>query len=191
MENPMPQPEPLVLDSATTALVLVDLQNLMVALPTVPHSGKDVLAQARRLVEHCHAKGILVVLVRVSVGVGGAMQLRPPLDAPFPPFPVPERWDEFPTDIAPQAGDVAVTKYNWGAFYATDLDQQLRRRGIRTLLIGGIATNFGVESTARQAHEAGYATVLIEDAMGAFEESEHRFAIERIFPRLGRVRSTE
>lgn len=103
---------------------------------------------------------------------------------------MPERWDEFPPNLL-SPKDVVITKFNWGAFYSTDLDLQLRRRGIRTVLLGGIATNFAVESTARQAHEAGYEVVLIEDDMTGFTAEEHRFAIERILPRLGRVRSTD
>jgi nicotinamidase-related amidase len=68
---------------------------------------------------------------------------------------------------------------------------QLRRRGIKTIVIGGIATNFGVESTARDAYERGYALVFVEDAMSALSDDGHQFAIANIFPRLGLVRSTE
>ena len=184
------QREPRVLDPSSTALVVVHLQNVTMAMTTAPHTAQDVLANSLRLADRCRTHGALVVLIRVSVGVRGAMQLRPQIDAPFPAFKVPERWDEFPPELGPRDFDVVVTSFNWGGFFATDLDQQLRRRAIKTLLIGGIATNFGVESTARQAHEAGYELVLVEDAMGGFEADEHRFAVERIFPRIGRVRST-
>jgi nicotinamidase-related amidase len=58
-------------------------------------------------------------------------------------------------------------------------------------VIGGIATNFGVESTARDAFEHGYALVFVEDAMAGLSSDAHSFAVKTIFPRLGRVRSTE
>jgi nicotinamidase-related amidase len=58
-------------------------------------------------------------------------------------------------------------------------------------VLGGIATNFGVESTARNAYEFGYHLVFAEDAMGAFTPANHEFAIQTIFPRLSRVRTTE
>ena len=90
-----------------------------------------------------------------------------------------------------QPGDVLVTKRQWGAFYGTDLDLQLRRRGIRTLIMTGIATNFGVESTARDAQERGYELVFAEDAMSSLSGELHAFVIENIFPVMGRVRSTE
>ena len=95
---------------------------------------------------------------------------------------------------APTAGieaqDTVITKRQWGAFYGTELDQLLRRRGINTLVLGGIATNFGVESTARAAFDRGYALVFAEDAMSSFEAEAHAFACRTIFPRMGRVRST-
>ena len=83
-----------------------------------------------------------------------------------------------------------VTKRSWGAFYGTDLELQLRRRGIRTLVLGGIATNFGVESIARDAFERAYAQVIVEDASSALGEGAHEFAFTTIFPRLAHVRST-
>ena len=84
-----------------------------------------------------------------------------------------------------------VTKRNWGAFYGTDLDLQLRRRGIKTIVLGGIATNMGVESTARAAHEHGYSQILVEDAMASRSVEMHAFAVGTVFPLLGLVRSTE
>jgi nicotinamidase-related amidase len=87
-------------------------------------------------------------------------------------------------------GDIHVTKRQWGAFYGTDLDLQLRRRGIGTVLLGGVATNFGVESTARDAWERNYRVVFVEDAMSSVTAEAHAFAISTIFPRIGRVRSS-
>jgi nicotinamidase-related amidase len=84
-----------------------------------------------------------------------------------------------------------VTKRQWGAFYGTDLDLQLRRRDIRTIIMAGIATNFGVESTARDAQERGYELIFAEDAISSMSVEMHRFPVENIFPVMGRVRSTE
>ena len=78
-----------------------------------------------------------------------------------------------------------------GAFYGTDLDLQLRRRGLKTIVLCGIATEFGVESTARDAYERGYEQVFAEDAMTGRSAEGHANSITHIFPRMGRVRSTE
>ncbi|MDB5790131.1 MAG: isochorismatase [Massilia sp.] len=96
--------------------------------------------------------------------------------------------------LAPDAGveatDIVITKRQWGAFYGTELDQLLRRRQIRTLVLGGIVTNFGVESTARAAYDRGYALVFAEDAMSGITAEAHDFACRNIFRAMGRVRST-
>lgn len=84
-----------------------------------------------------------------------------------------------------------ITKRFWGAFGGTNLENELRQRGIETVVFGGIATNFGVESTARTAAELGFNVVFLEDAMSSMEAEMHRFAVEKIFPRLGRVRKAE
>jgi nicotinamidase-related amidase len=90
-----------------------------------------------------------------------------------------------------QAGDLQIVKRQWGAFYGTELDQQLRRRGIRTIVIAGIATNIGVESTARAAFDRGYELIFAEDACSSLSTEAHNFAIQNIFPRMGRVRKTD
>jgi nicotinamidase-related amidase len=94
-------------------------------------------------------------------------------------------------ELGIQPGDVIVAKRQWGAFYGTDLEQQLRRRGIKTIIIGGIATNMGVESTARAAFDHGYELIFVEDAMTSNRDELHHFAIQNLFPVMGRVRSTE
>jgi nicotinamidase-related amidase len=100
-------------------------------------------------------------------------------------------WSELIPELDRQPGDVAVLKRQWGAFYGTDLDLQLRRRGLTTIVLCGIATEFGVESTARDAYERGYEIVFAEDAMTGRSAQSHANAVERIFPRIGRVRATE
>jgi nicotinamidase-related amidase len=105
-------------------------------------------------------------------------------------LPIPKEYSELVPEVRQAPADIDIVKKQWGAFYGTQLDLQLRRRGIRTIVIGGIATNFGVESTARDAWERSYALVFVEDAMASFSEEWHRFSVDNIFPRLGRIRST-
>jgi nicotinamidase-related amidase len=87
-----------------------------------------------------------------------------------------------------QASDLLVTKRHWSAFAGTALESELRSRGVRTMAIGGVATNFGVESTARDAAGLGFDVVFVEDAMTSVSARAHQFALELIFPRIGRVR---
>lgn len=186
----MPMTEPLHLDPATTALVLIDLQRGIVGLPVAPHTSADVLARSARLAAAFRAAGALVVLVRVSQSPGGAEVLKQPRDSAL--GGVREAgWDQLAPELGSNDQDLVITKHQWGAFYGTSLDMHLRRRGIQTIVLGGIATNFGVESTARDAFERGYSLVFVEDAMASMKAEAHAFACQHIFPRLGRVRSTE
>ena len=181
MNRPLPR-----IDPVATALVLIDLQRGVVSRNTAPRSAAEVVRGCSRLVEAARPLGVLVVKVRVSFAPDRANAPHQDVDEGYPP-PPPAGWDELVEEMRPTAGEVVVTKRQWGAFYGTNLDLELRRRGRTTLVLGGIATNFGVESTARDAWERNYQLLLVEDAMAALDEEAHRFAVTRIFPRLGRV----
>ena len=178
------------LDPKTTALVLIDLQNGIMGQTLAPHSSRDVMAQSSRLAAALRAKGGTVAYVRVDMGEILNLPIDAPIRDPNAPKP-PASASELSPDSGYQGGDLLITKRHWGAFYGTELDQQLRRRSIRTILLGGVATNFGVESTARAAFDRGYPVVFVEDAMSSVAAEAHQFAVQTIFPRIGRVRSTE
>ncbi len=181
------------LDPRKTALVLIDLQQGVVGRPLAPRSGPDVIRNAARLVARFRAAGSTVVLVRVAFHPDARDILAVPADvpAPFNASSLPPNWSELVPDIGPEPGDLVITKRQWGAFYGTELDLQMRRRGVQTIVLGGISTNIGVESTARSAYEHGYAQVLVEDAMASNSSEAHDFAVKTIFPRIGNVRSTD
>jgi nicotinamidase-related amidase len=178
------------LEPQTTALVLIDLQRGITAFATEPHSTAAVIANAALLAAAFRAAGAPVVLVHVATSPDGGDRLHGPVDEPRVPTQMPADFAEIVPELGPREDDIVVTKRQWGAFYGTDLDLQLRRRGIMTVVLGGIATNYGVESTARDGHERGYQLVLVEDAMSARSAADHAFACERIFPRLGRLSRT-
>lgn len=178
------------LDPRATALVLIDLQQGIVAQATAPHASADVVARGAMLARACRARGVFVVLVRVAFDARLRDRLAPPVDQAMKVTAPPAGWSDLVPELEAGPDDAVVTKKQWGAFYGTDLDLQLRRRGIRTLVLGGIATNFGVESTARDAWERAYHLVFVEDAMASYDEAMHHFPVRSIFPRLGRVRST-
>jgi nicotinamidase-related amidase len=119
--------------------------------------------------------------------------LQQPVDAPMPAPPggIPADWADFAPEIAALRAGVIITKRQWGAFHGTELDLQLRRRGITTIVLGGIATNFGVESTAREAWQHAYAVVVAEDACTSMDADMHQFSVGKILPRLARVRTTD
>jgi nicotinamidase-related amidase len=177
----------IILPAASTALILIDLQKGIASLPTAPYSFEAVIAKGKALAQRFRAAEAPVVLVNVAFSADFADALKAPVDRSFsPPGGFPEGWSELVDGLA-EPSDLRVTKHQWGAFYGTGLDLQLRRRGVTSVVIGGVATNMGVESTARAAHEHGYGVVLAEDATASFSAEMHTFAFEQIFPYLGRV----
>ena len=180
----------LTLDPSRTALVVIDLQKGILASPRSPHSAEQVVANAGRIAAALRAKGGFVALVHVGP-LDGRDTLHPLTDAPARGGALPPAdWTDIDPSLLPHAS-VVIRKRQWGAFYGTELDLQLRRRGIDTILLCGISTTMGVESTARDAFERGYNQVFVEDAMSAMGAEEHEAAVRTTFPRLGRVRSTE
>ncbi|MEU2618068.1 hydrolase [Streptomyces sp. NPDC007157] len=173
-----------------TALVVIDLQQGIVGMPTQPYSGAEVVARSVELADAFRAQNLPVVLVRVSFAADGADAVpgrteRQPRGLAFP-----EGWDIVVDELSGHDGDIHITKHNWSAFHGTGLDVQLRRRGVTQIVLTGIATSIGVESTARDAYAHGYHVTLATDAMADADPEAHRGSVERIFPRLGESGST-
>lgn len=141
----------------------------IVGLDTAPLSGPVVLERSVALAAATRAAGGLVVNVRVE---------RPGVE-------VQPDGSGFAPEAAPQPGDLEIVKRTIGAFGRSPLDTELQSRGIANLALAGIATNFGVESTARAAADLGYEVVFVTDAMTGLDDHAHNFAISYTFPRLG------
>lgn len=182
--------QPLI-DKSKTALVVIDLQKGVVGRQTAPHASDMVVKNSAAIAEGFRTNKMPVFLVRVAFSLDRKDALRPNVDAPWPAQTPPPDWTDMVPEMGPKPGDFVITKYQWGAFHGTELDLQLRRRGITTIVLCGIATNIGVESTARFAFEYGYNQIFVEDAMSALSGEEHSLAISKIFPRLGLVRKTK
>jgi nicotinamidase-related amidase len=172
-----------------TAIVVIDLQKGIVSRPGIaPHLADVVVSNASKLVEIFRENKMPVFLVHVSPTNETA--LKPVSDKPMSMRDLPKDWAQFVPSMTPKSTDIVITKQQWGAFYGTDLDLQLRRRGINTIVLCGIATNIGVESTARFAYEYGYNQIFVEDAMATWSANDHNTTVNSIFKTLGRVRST-
>ena len=176
-----------------TAIVVIDLQNGIVGMPGgAPHSKPDVIANCVRLLTATRAAGAQPILVHVGGSPDGADRLKPTSDQPMRSIgPLPPDWSELIAELDRQPGDIVILKRQWGAFYGTGLDLQLRRRNLTTIILCGISTEFGVERTARDAYERAYELLFAEDAMTGSTAESHANSVERIFPRMGRGRSTE
>ncbi len=170
------------LDSKT-ALLIIDLQKGIVGLPTA-HPMGEILRHAGILAEAFRRHGLPVVLVNVDGGAPGRTEQAPRVRD------FPAGWTDLVPELNQQAGDHTVTKRTWGAFTNTGLEDHLKKLGATQVVVIGVATSAGVESTARQAHECGFHVTLAVDAMTDMNPDAHTHSIARIFPRLGETGTT-
>jgi nicotinamidase-related amidase len=167
-----------------TAVVSIDLQKGIVAMPTA-HPTADVVRHAARLADAFRERGLPVVLVNVAGGAPGRAEQARRLEG------LPDGWTDLVPELRAQPGDIRVTKHTWGAFASTDIDARLKEHGVTQLVIVGVSTSIGVESTARQAYEHGYNVTLATDAMTDMNGECHVNSTTRIFPKLGETGTTQ
>ena len=180
------------IDKTKTALVVIDLQKGIASRETKPYPAKMVVENAVKLAKIFRQNNMPVFLVRVSASPDQKDRLSPDADITWSggSTPMPADWDKIVEELGPETSDIVITKKQWGAFYGTDLDLQLRRRKIERIVLCGIATNIGVESTARFAYEYGYSQIFAEDAMSSLSDGEHEHTVNKILPRIGLMRKT-
>jgi nicotinamidase-related amidase len=176
------------LDPRTTALVLIDLQNGVLGRKLAPVTADELLERGKALARRFRDAGATVVLVNA----------KPPLAGPErqvdEPSALPKVLPAGFADLAPglaEPGDILITKTTWGAFFCTDLDSELKTRGVTTIVLGGVATHIGVESTARQAWDLGYALVIARDVTTSLGQEPHEATMRYIFPRIARITDSD
>jgi nicotinamidase-related amidase len=166
-----------------TALIVIDLQKGVMAM-AASQGAAQVAAHARVLADAFRRQGLPVVCVRVAGFAPGRVE-QPRIAA------LPDDWSELIPELGHAPDDIVVTKRTWGAFTGTDLATILRGKGVTQVVLAGISTSIGVESTARQAHELGLNVTLAVDAMTDLHPDAHAHSITRIFPRLGETGTTQ
>lgn len=169
-----------------TALIVIDLQKGIAGSGHLLHPIGDVLERTRALLDAFRAKKLPVVLVNVAGRAPGRTEQGPRSNITFA-----EGWTDLLPELNQQPSDLIVTKRSWGAFATTDLERQLRERGVTQVVVTGVLTSGGVESTARQAYEQGFHVTLALDAMTDLREEAHQYSIRNVFPRLGETGSTQ
>ena len=167
-----------------TALIVIDLQKGIVSFPTV-HPIGEVVQRSRLLADAFRQRGLPVVLVNVTGGAPGRTERSHSLEG------LPADWADLVPELNAQPNDLLVTKRTWGAFTNTDLKAQLKALGVTQLVLAGVATSIGVESTARHAYELGFNVTLALDAMTDLSLEAHDNSVARIFPRLGETGSAQ
>lgn len=174
---------PTVLDPQT-ALIVVDLQKGLRDIPSV-HPMTGVIHNSCQLLEAFRKHKLAVVLVNVAGTAPGRTE------APRRYRELHAGFSDLLPELHPQPDDILITKQTWGAFANTDLETQLKAKGVTQVVLTGVATGTGVESTARQAYEAGFNVTLAVDAMTDMRAEAHEYSLKHVFPRLGETSSTQ
>jgi len=168
----------------TCALIVIDLQKGIVAMPTV-HPASEIVDRSAQLARAFRRRGLPVVLVNVSGAAPGRTDAGPRK------FAFAADWTELVPELERHPDDYVVTKQRVGAFLGTNLEEILRGRGVTQIVLTGVATSFGVDSTARSAYDLGYNVTMVVDAMTDRDADAHRHSAEKIFPRLGETARSE
>jgi nicotinamidase-related amidase len=175
---------PLTMLDPKTALIVVDLQKGIINSPFI-HSIAAVIERTRALLDAFRQHDLPVVLVNVAGGAPGRTE------QPRHHSTLPEGFSDLIPELGLQSSDIVVTKRTWGAFASTDLEAQLKSKGVTQIIVTGIATGTGVETTARQAYEQGFNVTLALDAMTDMRLEAHEYSLAHVFPRLGETGSTQ
>jgi nicotinamidase-related amidase len=166
------------------ALVVIDLQKGIVSMPTV-HSVAEIVDRSAQLAHAFRERGWPVVLVNVTGPPPGRTDQGPRT------ISFPSDWTELVPELGQQPSDLLISKQRWGAFVGTTLDAELRRLGVTQIVLTGLATSAGVESTARSAYDLGYNVAIVLDAITDRDATAHQHCIEKVFPRMAETDTTE
>ena len=176
---------PLTALDPSTALIVIDLQKGIVNGNFI-HPIAGIIDRTRALIDVFRAMNLPVVLVNVAGRPQGRTEQGPRSNVSLS-----EGWTGLLSQLNRQSSDIVVTKRSWGAFATTDLEGQLKARGVTQVVLTGVVTSVGVEATARQAYEQGFNVTLALDAMTDIRQESHDYSIRNVFPRVGESGSTQ
>ena len=168
----------------TSALIVVDLQ-VGTTSAAMAHPIDEIVSRAAALAAAYRAHGRTVVLASVdgtppgrTTFAEGAQQWPEPFSTVLP-------------ELDPQPDDLLASRRTWSAFAGTDLRGRLEVRGVTQVVLVGVATSFGVESTARAAYDLGYDVLVVTDAVTDRSAESHEHVLARVLPALGRAVTTD
>ena len=178
--------------SKRSALIVIDLQEGILNPEPAPYGKAQVIERSVALARAFAEAEMPIVLTATDFAPGYADAPKGAADEPWtlPPEGLPAGFAKLVPEVDALPAAVRIVKRQMSAFFGAELDLQLRRRGCDTIVICGVATNMGVEGTARAAFDLNYNVLIAEDACSSVAPGLHEFAVAHILPRIGRVRLT-
>lgn len=165
------------------ALIVVDLQQGLLGLPTVTPLA-DAIARTAELAAAFRSRHLPVVLVATDGSPPGRS------DVSLRIVDAPAGFADPVDELGVTDTDVRVVKRGWSAFHGTGLDEALAESGVTQVVLTGVATSLGVESTARAAHELGYHVVIVRDAVVDIDADAHASSLRASLPALAEIDDT-
>ncbi len=171
------------------AVLAVDVQNDFLAEEGFFHkAGYDLSHIQRavpplvRLLDHARRAGVPVIFIQAIYDaevLSGPMRERNRRRNLEMPRCLTGTWGADFYMVRPKSGEPVIVKHRYSAFAGTGLEQVLRRRGIRSLLLTGVSTDTCVESTARDGYFLDFYITLVADCCGALSEADHEGTLAR------------
>ncbi|MCU1480727.1 MAG: hydrolase [Subtercola sp.] len=171
-----------------TALIVIDLQAGIVKMPLI-HPIEDVIARSVALADEFRRRGLPVVLVTVDGRPGGRTDANG--GGAAIPSALPADWLPLVDELDPQPTDIRITKQTGSAFVGTGLDEKLKQLGVTQVVVTGVSTSNGVESTALYAFNHGYHVTVPLDAVTDGSEESHAYSVGTRLPRIAETGSTD
>lgn len=175
---------PLTTVDPRAALILIDLQQGIVGIPTV-HPASEIIARSATLARAFRQRSLPVVLVNVTAASPGRTDAGPRVHT------FPEGWDQLVPELDQQPTDLLISKQCVSALIGTPLHEALQQQGVTQIFLTGIATSGGIEATARNARDLGYHVVIITDAITDRDAATHQHCVDKVFPRLAETATTQ
>ncbi|MFD7020865.1 cysteine hydrolase family protein [Streptomyces sp. NPDC059928] len=184
-----------VLDPVHTALLVMDYQPAILA--ALPESGdrNALLGRVEGAIADVRTHGGTIAYVRVGF-TEADWDAIPAINKSFAPLAQHRVMHHEDPDaaiherLAPQDGDIIVRKLRYGGMSTTDLDQQLRERGITTLVVSGISTSGVVLSTVIDAADRDYQLYVLSDGVADPDTEVHKILLHKVFPSRAHIIDT-
>jgi nicotinamidase-related amidase len=180
-----------IVDPKHTALVLWDCQD---GLVNNIFNREEYLANLKTLLAAARRREISVIYTKITplpAGYQSAWNIylnmkrynvNDPTKIPvFMKLGSPEA--EISPELAPNEGEIVLNKHTANIFFGTNFEQLMRFRGVQTILFTGIATEYGVEHSAREASIRGFYTIVVSDCVSSSDKAKHEMAL-KIMPRM-------
>ncbi|MFE5191428.1 cysteine hydrolase family protein [Streptomyces sp. NPDC056628] len=184
-----------VLDPAHTALLVMDYQPAILAFVPEGEDRNALLGRVEGAIADVRANGGTIAYVRIGFTEADwdAIPASNKSFAPLARHRAMHHEDSATTihvRLAPQDGDIVVRKIRYGGMSTTDLDQQLRERGITTLVVSGISTSGVVLSTVIDAADRDYQLYVLSDGVADPDTEVHNVLLHRVFPSRAHIIDT-